>query len=85
MFKIEQWAGIKGVSFKIQEYNIAIFCKALQAFKLRNAGGLYKPTLKELIFNVQKNTRLILTEWDYDITILGFTWQIQKYQKFMCQ
>lgn len=85
MFRIEQWASIKGIGFKVKEYSIAVFCEALQTFRLRNVKGLYKPTLKELLFNIEKNSRLMLTEWDYDITILGFTWQIQKYHKFMCK
>jgi hypothetical protein len=85
MFKIEQWTAVKGISLRLKSYSIAVFCRAWQTFKLRNIKNLYKPTFKELLFSIKRNKRTgHITEWDCDITILGFTWQIQKYQDFMC-
>jgi hypothetical protein len=84
MFKIEQWVGIKGISFEYGRFNIGVFSLLYRLFKFRNNDYYIKNYFdgwKKLIFDYKKDLRLSLYDWTRDITILGLHIQINKYNE----
>lgn len=82
---ISQWVGVKGLTLSHKQYSISLFCKVLIAIKARVYPKRFAPpfgqyTFKELIFSIKRNQRMAILEWHTDITILGFTFQFQKYK-----
>ena len=82
---IGQWVGVKGLTITHKQYSTSVFCKALIAIKAKVYSKRFTPpfgryTLKELLFSVKRNQRMAVLEWHTDITLLGFTLQIEKHK-----
>ena len=77
---VDQWCAIKGLSIQTKRYAIKCFCSLLAGYRLRK---MFKFNWSKEIVSWEKNRRTTITEWDYDLTILGFTFQFQKYKPFM--
>jgi hypothetical protein len=75
----DKWLGVKGLTIKHKQYSLAIFCNALMTYRLRNQEKFKIPST-DLVFSIKRNRRKALLIWDTDITILGFTFQFQKYK-----
>ncbi len=80
-FKIDTWVGgVKRLTLNLKTYSISVFPSILSRYKSRK---YFKPDYIKQIFSIKGLQRTTLTEWDYDITILGITFQFQKYKEFM--
>ncbi len=78
--KIEQWLGpTMGIGIIYKPYSFGLFCKAFMNYRLRKQLQFKEPIWK-LIFSVKRNVRMAVLVWHTDITILGFTFQFEKYQ-----
>lgn len=80
MIKINQWVGAKGISVMFGKYTFSFFPSILSRIRLRK---VFKPKYKDELFSIRKNQRTALNEWDLDITILGITYQFNKYKDFV--
>ena len=83
--KTDQWVGVKGLVIYHKQYSLGLFCKALIKYRAKKYPekipapfGQY--TFKELIFSIKRNQRMAVLEWHTDITLLGFTFQFEKYK-----
>ena len=80
MIKIDQWMGAKGITIEIDTYGFLIFPSILSRYRNRH---YFKPNYLHEIFSIRKNLRDVICDWSLDITILGLTFQFNKYKEWM--
>ena len=79
--QISQWIGpTTGISVRHKQYSLSLFCSVLMSYRIRNYPTEFKKSIRDLMFSIKRNTRMVLLIWHTDITILGFTIQIEKYK-----
>jgi len=80
--KIEKnkWVGpTQGLTAIHEDYTVSLFCNALMSYRMRKC-PTFKIPITDLIFSIKRNKRMALLIWHTDITVLGFTLQIEKHK-----
>jgi hypothetical protein len=78
-FRIDQWAGAKGLGLRTKKYSFTIHPCIIGDFRIRKLYTMR--SWREYTLWMYRNRRLDTNDWDRDLVIFGIMIQVQKYKQ----